>query len=182
MSRKKSFWHKSKAVNVIALSILVYFFGNLIWDVSRSYTLQTYTPEPEVVVAQEELPAPITDEQREDEIFRLVNEERTKRGIKPLERFAPLDRSAQRKANDMVAENYYGHVDKNGFSGVNYIFEETDICSFGSENLVRLLTPEKAVEAWMGSKSHKEAILDERYVYSGIGLNSNHVVQHFCEL
>ena len=38
------------------------------------------------------------------------------------------------------------------------------------ENLAGNISPEKAVEAWINSPTHKENILEERFAYTGISV------------
>ena len=119
-----------------------------------------------------------------DTIFILVNNERMKAGVKPLVRDARLDQSAQIKADDMVNDGYYNHIDPvTGVSGYKLI--PGNLCYYGSENLNNGQTHYSSlstVQSWMHSESHKKAILDESYDLSGIAISGDYVVQHFCDL
>lgn len=118
-----------------------------------------------------------------DEVFALVNQERIKQGLKPLQRDARLDATAQMKLNQLVVDNSIEHIDKNGKHGYEYILENyPGLCKYVSENLAwRGSTGVSTVNAWMNSKPHHDAILDSKYSLSGIAVNGDKVVQHFCQ-
>ncbi len=117
-----------------------------------------------------------------DTIFNLVNEERTKAGLAPLVRDSRLDESAQIKADDMNANNYFAHI--NPETGVNgYTLIPSGICSYKSENIIEnSMFEQAAVNGWMASKPHHDAILDAQYDSAGLAVSGNKVVQHFCNL
>lgn len=119
-------------------------------------------------------------------IFNLVNKERVKAGLKPLVRDSRLDATAQTKADDMVAKNYFAHYNPvtNEFAGNDYKMNP-GLCSYASENISRMDDPngdnnQDAVSGWMNSKAHHDAILDSRYTLTGVAINGDKVVQHFC--
>lgn len=119
-------------------------------------------------------------------VFNLVNKERIKAGLKPLVRDAQLDATAQDKADEMVRLNYFGHFNPqtgNNTAWDNPIFKQ--ICTASSENISRMDDPngdnnQDAVSGWMNSKPHHDAILDSRYTLTGVAINGDKVVQHFC--
>ena len=70
-----------------------------------------------------------------DELLRLVNEERAKVSVAPLVIDARLNQSAQKKADDMVKNNYFAHVSPvDGRQGYTYIFDVMPECKEGSEH------------------------------------------------
>lgn len=131
------------------------------------------------------------------EVFHLVNLERQKSGVAPLQEDPNLDASAQEKADDMATNHYYSHKDKNGKQGYTLVFEHTgganSYCQYASENLADMNyqpSSENTVKAWMDSKPHREAMLDAKYTRSGVGVafedrlngpSTYLVVQHFCQ-
>jgi uncharacterized protein YkwD len=135
-------------------------------------------------VANAEPPKPAeTVKLNADTIFALVNAERAKNGLKPLQRDTDFDNSAQSKADDMVKDGYYNHVDPvTGVHGYEYMGK--DKCSWVGENLnnnALWASNEDVVSSWMASKGHHDAILDSRYETAGIAVNGTIVVQHFCQ-
>lgn len=131
---------------------------------------------------------PLTSEN----LLKLVNEERAKAGVAPLQIDSRLSQSAQRKADDEVKYGYFGHVSPNdGKHGYEYITDTGIYCKTDSENLVNNIDPATskpmdnnatgAVEAWIASKPHHAAMLDQRYTLTGFGISGTQVVEHFCE-
>lgn len=121
-----------------------------------------------------------------DTIFNLVNAERVKAGLQPLVRDARLDATAQARADDMVARDYFSHYDPvTGESLVKIKPAVTD-CVDASENISKIVGHADknagVVNGWMQSKPHHDAILDEQYDITGVAVNGNKVVQHFCNL
>jgi uncharacterized protein YkwD len=116
-----------------------------------------------------------------DTIFDLVNAERVKAGVKPLVRDPILDATAQERADDMTTRNYFSHFDP--VTGEKMIDRQDAGCK-QSENQNRLRVDGDnnavAVSSWMDSKSHHDAMLSKDYTHSGIAVNGNIVVQHFC--
>ena len=116
-------------------------------------------------------------------IFNLVNIERAKVGVKPLVRDARLDAVAQGRANDMSTRNYYGHRDP--ITDENMV-KHQPYCKYASENLDGAVTSREAVSEWLGSPSHKQAMLSPDNSISGIGIAVQGgyyvIVQTFCVL
>ena len=127
-----------------------------------------------------------------NEVFRLVNEERIKAGVKPLIRTPGLDISAETKAKRMQDIQNTDHVDpQTGYKGTNYIVDlNPDLrCSWLGENIAwNYTTEKKMVDGWMSSQGHKENILDPQFTHAGIYVTRGggdkryrHIaVQHFC--
>lgn len=119
-----------------------------------------------------------------DELFALINAERAKVGVAPLAINPLLNKSAQMKADEMVIDGY-GHVNSSGKHGYSFIDDVGARCSYGSENNNAAITSVEAVEEWMGSPSHRQAILDPRWSETGFGIakyaDYYYVVQHFCQ-
>lgn len=119
-----------------------------------------------------------------DNIFLLVNGERRKAGVTELTLNESLVRSAETKARDMNTRQYFGHVDPDGKQGYTYVFDyNPSLCSYASENIAYQNVSPSAdivVKGWMNSPSHRQAILDPSYSYTGIAIDGNKIVQHFC--
>ncbi len=130
--------------------------------------------------------AQVTKPLNADTIFELVNQEREKAGLQPLVRDARLDASAQAKADDMANNNYFAHV--NPVTGVDgYTLIPNGICSYKSENISEMVDDYgdnnlDTILGWMGSESHRNALLNADYDLAGMAVSGNKVVQHFCNL
>lgn len=106
------------------------------------------------------------------DIFRLINVERTKRGLSPLRVNPLLTQVAVYKATDMAEKNYFSHVSPSG-EGIKALFTRFGVRGWSAmgENLLKVngsVTAERAVAAWMQSGDHRTVILTP-YTDSGIG-------------
>ena len=113
-----------------------------------------------------------------DTIFELVNQERIKAGLQPLVRDARLDATAQARADDMVARNYFSHYDP--VTGEKMINKQEAGCRFSENISENWNTDSNVVNGWMNSKLHHDAILLTEYNTTGVAVSGNKVVQHFC--
>ncbi|MFT4264807.1 MAG: CAP domain-containing protein [Nocardioides sp.] len=113
------------------------------------------------------------------EILRLINRERTGRGLSPLRATKCANRFARGLADQMDRENSFHHSD---------LGDLIRRCGYGSvgENIVYgVRSARQAVDAWMNSSGHRANILTAEFRLSGIGLvydDSRHawiVVQDF---
>lgn len=139
--------------------------------------------EPAVVTSKYEVGPP--DPQ---EMLELVNIERAKVGAPALSLSTSMTKTSQLKADDFVVKDYYSHTipgtDSNMTAEMAQIVSTT--CSAAGENIANNLTTSKyAVDEWMKSKSHKEAILDVSFNETGFGVSQADngyyfAVQHFC--
>lgn len=122
------------------------------------------------------------------ELLELVNKERAKVGVAPLKLDLRLNKTAQMKADDMVKNHYYNHVNpKTGKHGYQYILDNyPTLCREASENLVfgtnKDTTSKLVVDAWVGSPKHYKAMVSSKYTLTGFGISGKHVVEHFCEV
>lgn len=103
----------------------------------------------------------------EEEVVRLVNIERAKEGLEPLELFEPAMDLARAKSQHMSDNKYFSHEDSNG----NYMFH--DLKTYAStlaENIASgQRTPAEAINSWMNSTGHRENILNKNFKYIGVG-------------
>lgn len=111
-----------------------------------------------------------------------VNKIRAEHGVAPLQLNPALNKSAQEKCSDMVANSYYGHDNpKTGEHGWEIALRNTGFTTgFHSENLSLdtgskeegrsgYITDKTVFEGWMKSEPHAKAILDSRYTLTGFG-------------
>ncbi|HTM68091.1 MAG TPA: CvpA family protein [Candidatus Binatia bacterium] len=110
------------------------------------------------------------DAEAESAMIALVNEERTKRGLRPLKYDAALTRLARAHSADMLERGYFSHVTPEGLSpsdradaaGIRYIV-------FG-ENLALAPDVPTAHQGLMDSPGHRANILAADYGRIGIGI------------
>lgn len=127
----------------------------------------------------------------EDGIVAAVNAEREKAGVPPLVVNQNVSKAAQLKADDMWARGYRTHyLPGEEESGVTDTREMSDllieVCGKGSENLAyttnnMVMGTEDAVDGWLDSPGHRQAMLNPEYTYTGVGIaNDSIIVQNFC--
>lgn len=90
------------------------------------------------------------------------------------------------KADDMIVRNYRGHLmpDTNQPLTEEMRQLQAAVCVSASENLTwddNVTNTKQSMNSWLNSPSHKAAMLDPKYTYTGIGVGDGKVVvQHFC--
>ena len=172
------------AIGAVALAFMCgYLFLKVQALSNPSNTLKTTgnitTPSPAPTVSPEEL---------KEEVVRLVNNERTLKGLKPLKENQLLNKSAQLKLDDMVEKGYFAHISPEGLSPW-YFFEKAGYhYGYAGENLANnMASVESTVVAWMNSPIHKEDILNPNYKDTGVAVANEpfstlFIVQHFGSL
>ena len=113
---------------------------------------------------------------------RLVNEERTKRGLNKLLINSKLAGVAQKRA--LETSQRLSHTRPNGKSFSTVLDEYGIKYTVAGENIAyNYYTAEEAMEGLMDSKGHKDNILNSRFKYIGVGLYEedgiNYLVQIF---
>ena len=113
----------------------------------------------------------------EAEVLRLVNVERTKRGLTPLQMHEDLQVTARIKAGEMVEYEYYGHGTFPGLPDevIKRYYNIAENIAMGQ------ITPAEVVRDWMNSPGHRANILYPSFVYIGVGYCNDHWVQQFAE-
>jgi len=103
------------------------------------------------------------------EVIRLTNAERAIFGLATLTPDPTLMQAAEVRAHEIV--DYFSHTRPDGRSFATS-FEEANVPEGRwAENLAAgQRSPPEALEGWMGSQGHREAILDELYNYIGVGV------------
>ncbi|MCW3011323.1 MAG: hypothetical protein JWO90_1727 [Solirubrobacterales bacterium] len=109
----------------------------------------------------------------------LINQQRTKRGLKKLKSVTTLQRVATAYAKRMAREDFFEHTSPDGGTFLSRI-KRTSYLRGGlsrwsvGENIAwatgELATPERIVRAWMASPGHKRNILNSRFTELGLGV------------
>jgi uncharacterized protein YkwD len=106
----------------------------------------------------------------------LLNEQRIRRGLAPLQRRAQLDQASQRHSQDMVDRHFFEHDTPEGadpqqrmlaagYPSNNAITGENIAWATGPKG-----SPAGIVDLWMHSPPHKENILRAEFTEIGVGL------------
>ena len=110
----------------------------------------------------------------EQEVVRLVNEQRVQNGLKPLTENWELSRVARYKSQDMVDNRYFSHTSPTYGSPFQMIRDFGISFRRAGENIAYgQRTPQAVVNAWMNSPGHRANILNAAYTQIGVGYVSN---------
>jgi len=148
-------------------------FGGLVEDSLTYLTVRPGSREAiPITVEQGELKA---DEVAEAEMFRLVNDERKKRGIGVLEWRTEVIPVARAHAKDMWEREYFGHVSPEGEDVGDRLNNAGISYSTAGENLALAPTISTAHNGLMNSEGHRANILEPEFRKVGIGVIDNGV-------
>ena len=102
------------------------------------------------------------------QIVTLVNEEREKDGLIPLEKSDEVSSAAAVRAKELTSS--FSHTRPDG-SAYRTVLEQTGIRyrSCGENVAYGYSTPEAVMAAWMTSEGHRDNILNEGYTNIGVG-------------
>ena len=105
------------------------------------------------------------------EVVRLVNVERSKRGLKELSFNTQLSNVATLKSQDMIDQNYFSHTSPTYGSPFDMMKQFNISYKTAGENIAKgQKTPEEVVNAWMNSQGHRENILSTNFTDIGVGV------------
>lgn len=105
------------------------------------------------------------------EVYNLVNNERTGNNLNTLIFHDKLNIAAQAKANDMIKNNYFAHKSPDGKMPWDWIDRNEYAYLYAGENLAMNFTSAfSAHQALIMSESHKRNILNSRYSDIGIAV------------
>lgn len=169
-----------KAIILSALSVLFIGTASIAAFALQPHTVAPTAPQTIISAIPKVQPPTVA------ELLSLVNKERAKNGVAPLIEDARLDASAQRKADDEVKYNYFGHVSPNdGKQGYTYIMDNAPgLCSYTSENLRQngsVNSSQAVIDGWISSKPHHDAMISSNYSLTGFGISGNQIAEHFCQ-
>lgn len=123
-----------------------------------------------------------TESTQAREILKLVNEEREKQGVKPLELSDKLTSIANTKAADMQNNNYFSHTSPTYGSPFDMLQHFGVHYTSAGENIAQgQKTAREVMNAWLNSSGHRANILNANYTQLGVGYEESgaHWVQLF---
>jgi len=105
-------------------------------------------------------------------ILTLANAERMQYGLEPLIWNDSLAGAASSHSRDMARNDFVCHTGSDGATpGVRAVREGVTGMVFIAENIAAgTRTPERTIEAWMGSEKHRGNILNAHFRYFGVGV------------
>ncbi|MEF2096503.1 CAP domain-containing protein [Bacillus sp. CFBP9009] len=106
----------------------------------------------------------------EQRVLSLVNEERSKSGLAPLEMDTAVSNVAILKSEDMRDNNYFNHTSPSYGSPFDMMKSFGISYEYAGENIAAGQPSADAVmKSWMNSPGHKANILNKNYTHIGIG-------------
>lgn len=109
----------------------------------------------------------------ETQLLDLVNNERSKNGLKPLQWHSGLASLARAKSDDMVKNNYFSHNSPTFGSFFQMVHNAGIPFRQVGENLAMSKNVQTAFYQFMGSKGHRDNILSPHFTHIGIGIVPN---------
>ena len=107
---------------------------------------------------------------KEFTVFTLVNEERSKHDLFPLNPDHRLTAAARDHSRDMADNDYFSHTSPDGRTVGDRVTDAGYIWSRVAENIARGHTsPEAVVLGWMNSEGHRRNILSADFCDLGVG-------------
>jgi len=142
---------------------------------SYSYTTpqtQPQQPAPQPEPAQPApQPAPTTSlTADEQQMVNLVNQERTSRGLEPLQVDMQLVKLARMKSQDMIDNNYFSHTSPTYSSPFEMMKNNGVSYRTAGENLAGAPSVTTAHTNLMNSDGHRKNILSPNFTHIGIGI------------
>jgi uncharacterized protein YkwD len=104
------------------------------------------------------------------QVVALVNAERGKQGLDPLEVNPQLMTAAQSHAADMATQDYFSHIGEDGstvadrVNGAGYAWT-----ALGENIAAGSATPAVVMQQWMNSSGHRTNILNPAFQQIGVG-------------
>lgn len=116
----------------------------------------------------------------EAKVAELVNNERAKHGLSPLQHRADISNVAREKAKDMIHSNYFSHNSPNYGSPFDMMRAFGISYRTAGENIAKgQASPQQVMNDWMNSSGHRANILNPDYHSIGVGYYEGAWVQMF---
>lgn len=118
--------------------------------------------------------------------LKLLNDDRKKRNLVPLQYNPQLAKLAESYAHDMIDRDFFSHRNPEGKSPFERMKEKQIAFNYAGENIAFNESVYSAQQAFMQSPGHKANILNPNYTQVGIGVVKSptgriYVVQEFID-
>ena len=159
--------------------------GDTMWKIASKYQVGTseiinansHISNPDLIYPGQVLTIPQEDSSVlafENEVIRLVNEQRAKNGLKALTANWELSRVTRYKSQDMVDNRYFSHTSPTYGTPFQMIKAFGLTYRTAGENIAYgQRTPQAVVSTWMDSSGHRANILYASYTQIGVGYVPN---------
>ncbi len=131
----------------------------------------TKDEKPDLIPVAQTAKKPASIQSWEAEVVKLVNSQRSNRGLQTLKSNWEIARVARYKSQDMINKNYFSHISPT-FGSPFKMMESFGIrFSAAGENIAMgQRTPSEVMNSWMNSPGHRANILSPSYTTIGVGL------------
>lgn len=166
--------------------------GDTMWKIAMRYQIgvseiigaNKQVSNPNMIYPNQVLNIPNIDQTKgvEQQVLTLVNQERAKVGLKPLQMDWELQRVARTKSQDMASKNYFSHQSPTYGSPFDMMKQFGISYRTAGENIAQgQRTPQEVMTAWMNSSGHRANILKTDFTHIGVGYeaNGNYWTQQF---
>jgi uncharacterized YkwD family protein/spore coat assembly protein SafA len=154
--------------------------GESMWKISVKYQIglseiinaNPNVKNPSMIYPNQKLMIPNLDNAKnvEEQVLHLVNEERKKINLKPLQMDWEVQRVARMKSQDMANKNYFSHTSPTYGSPFDMLKHFGISFRTAGENIASgQRTPQEVMESWMNSQGHRANILKPDYTHIGVG-------------
>jgi uncharacterized YkwD family protein/spore coat assembly protein SafA len=131
---------------------------------------------PNLIYPGQKLTIPTIDDVKslEDQVLKLVNAERSRRGLQLLKGHWELSRVARYKSQDMINKGYFSHTSPTYGSPFTMMQNFGIRFTAAGENIAYgARTPKEVMTMWMNSTGHRNNILSPIYTHLGVGVARN---------
>lgn len=154
--------------------------GESMWKISVKYQIglseiiqaNPNVKDPTMIYPNQKLNIPNIDNVKnvESEVLALVNQERAKYSLKPLEMDWELQRVARTKSQDMAQKGYFSHQSPTYGSPFDMMKQFGISFKGAGENIASgQRTPQEVMDSWMKSTGHRANILKPEFTHIGVG-------------
>ncbi len=155
--------------------------GDSMWKIAVKYEVglseiisaNPHIKNPSLIYPGDKISVPNKDEVKsiEQQVVDLVNEERARYGLNPLQSNWELARVARYKSQDMIDKNYFSHTSPTYGSPFKMMQDFGIRYTAAGENIAYgQRTPKEVMDAWMNSTGHRENILSAKFNQIGVGV------------
>ncbi|MED4532680.1 CAP-associated domain-containing protein [Metabacillus fastidiosus] len=119
----------------------------------------------------------------EKQIFAITNMIRKRHQLETLQWEETVAKVAYLHSTDMKENNYFSHESPTKGSLVNRLAEYKVNYEMAGENIAaQYVDGIAAVEGWLNSKGHREALLNDEFTHLGVGVDELYYTQNFIKL
>jgi uncharacterized YkwD family protein/spore coat assembly protein SafA len=158
--------------------------GDSMWKIAVKYQIgvseiinaNSQIKDPNMIFPMQKLNIPNIDQTKgvEQQVLSIVNQERSKAGLKPLQMDWELQRVARTKSQDMASKHYFSHQSPTYGSPFDMMKQFGISYRTAGENIAQgQQTPQEVMNSWMNSSGHRANILKGDFTHIGVGYESN---------